>query len=835
MNKLNRKDYIYIGLTILIVLEIFLLITRGVYLFGSSLDWESQHSVLPDYFRTLFYDSKSIFPSFAFNIGNGQNIYNLAYYGLFNPVFCIAYILPFIPMTLYVPIVAIASIIASIILMYKFLLKKGYSSEATFISTLCLALSTSLTFHAHRHIMFMTYMPFLLMGLFGVDKKIESNKSYLLIISVFLIVMTSYYYSITSLLVIGLYSIYRYLSINKKFDIKKFIVFLISIGIPMLIGILMSCILIVPSFFAILNSRESTTTFVNLKDLLIPKMDLTGVVISYYGIGLSPIVIPALVSFLNKKKENRFLFISLLVIILFPIINYVLNATMYIDCKILIPFLPLYILVISEFINNVFKHKIKIKDVFIYSFISLLIFMINYPELILQSLIIFIALFLYLITILISKKNINYFTIVVFLFSFGICLISNLNDTLVIKDFYYKNYDNVKDMINVITSEDKSFYRINNQIGKKTTPNEIYGNIDYYSSTIYSSLSNQKYNNFYYDGINNNIPNRNRALLSASSNILSMMHSNNKYLILDKKQYQGYEEVYANKNVHVYKNEDILPIGYSTSNIMSIKDFNSLSFADKQEALLKYIVVGNNTSKEFNTNIKKINLNIDEELKKQGIKIDEGHYLLKVKSEKKMIKLSLDDQYKDKILFIKFKMNSTQECTIGDQRISINGVVNKLTCSDWKYYNDNREFTYTLSFKDINTIRISVSKGIYDISDIEAYYLDYNDIKDVNKEVSPFIIDREKTKGDFIYGSIDSKEDGYFILTVPYDKGFNIKLDNKEIEYELVDNAYIGFKIDKGNHNIEIEYRSPGRLLGMSMSIIGILSLIGISIYERKK
>ena len=73
MNKLNRKDYIYIGLTILIVLEIFLLITRGVYLFGSSLDWESQHSVLPDYFRTLFYDSKSIFPSFAFNIGNGQN------------------------------------------------------------------------------------------------------------------------------------------------------------------------------------------------------------------------------------------------------------------------------------------------------------------------------------------------------------------------------------------------------------------------------------------------------------------------------------------------------------------------------------------------------------------------------------------------------------------------------------------------------------------------------------------------------------------------------------------------------------------------------------------
>ena len=55
-------------------------------IFGAKVDWLSQHSVLPDYFRQQFYATGKIFPEFAPNLGGGQNIYHFAYYGLYSPL-----------------------------------------------------------------------------------------------------------------------------------------------------------------------------------------------------------------------------------------------------------------------------------------------------------------------------------------------------------------------------------------------------------------------------------------------------------------------------------------------------------------------------------------------------------------------------------------------------------------------------------------------------------------------------------------------------------------------------------------------------------------------------
>ena len=53
---------------------------------GSSMDFLSQHIVFPNYLRELFYSSFKIIPSFMMHIGAGENIFNIAYYGLLNPI-----------------------------------------------------------------------------------------------------------------------------------------------------------------------------------------------------------------------------------------------------------------------------------------------------------------------------------------------------------------------------------------------------------------------------------------------------------------------------------------------------------------------------------------------------------------------------------------------------------------------------------------------------------------------------------------------------------------------------------------------------------------------------
>ena len=46
----------------------------------------------------------------------------------------------------------------------------------------------------------------------GVDRLLKNNKPNLLIISTFLLIMTSYYYSVCGLIVIGIYYLFEYLN-----------------------------------------------------------------------------------------------------------------------------------------------------------------------------------------------------------------------------------------------------------------------------------------------------------------------------------------------------------------------------------------------------------------------------------------------------------------------------------------------------------------------------------------------------------------------------------------------------------------------------------------------
>ena len=98
-----------------------------------------------------------------------------------------------------------------------------------------------------------------------------------------------------------------------------------------------------------------------------------------------------------------------------------------------------------------------------------------------------------------------------------------------------------------------------------------------------------------------------------------------------------------------------------------------------------------------------------------------------------------------------------------------------------------------------------------------------------------WFIDRDKTKGNVIEGSVDVKEDGYFKLSIPYDKGFEVYVDGEKTPYEVVNKSFIGFDISKGSHNIKIVYTSPLFKEGLVISCVGLVLFVGTVIYYRKR
>lgn len=831
MKKIKLRDIIYLIIITLSFVGLILFLTNGVNLYGSTLDWYAEHLAIPEYFRTLFYDTKDLFPDFAANIGAGQNIYNLSYYGLLSPIILISYLLPKVSMNTYLVVSTIVSVLISAYLLYFFLKKKDFSSEVCFLSTLIFVMSAPISFHSHRHIMFINYMPFLILGLYGVDKKFDNNKSWLLTLSTFLMIMTSYYYSIGGLVCLFVYALYRYLDKMNKVTIKSFFQTFFNILIPILVAILCSSIITLPTLATLLNNRADSNVTIALKDLLIPNINTKTLLYYSYGIGLCSIVIPAIINIFKKNKANITLGIILTILVVFNIFNYILNGTMYIDSKSLIPFLPLYVYVIAIFINDIFNKKLNYKVLIpVLIVVSILIFLNKYSY---ERY--FGEIILLIITIILfnkfNKKAIILIPLSIFIIAN--CYIMNTSDELVLKLTAEENEQLLKDSISSITEHDDNKYRISNDLNVTEYPNRIFDNINYYNGTIYSSVSNQIYNKLYYDTLSNNIPARNRALTVTTPNLLSLMLMGNKYVISRSKPLQGYELISSNKGLNIYKNENVLPYGFATSNVMSYEDFDKLSDQVKQEALLNVIVADTETKNNFVTSTNKIDLDFSTILENENVTVeDDGSISINAKDGLK-ISYDLPEKYHNKILFIRFKMNNIEQNK--DMVIRINNVKNKVTASSWKYYNENEVFDYILASQDQTKLTFHFSEGYFNISDIETYALDYAYIEKCSQLVNKLVIDNEETKGDKIKGTVNAVADGYFMFTIPYDTGFEIKVDNKPVTYEKVDNGFIGFKISEGKHDIEVEYKAPAKEISLYISAFGVIAFIVITFIESKR
>ncbi len=825
MDKNRKKDLINKIILVLFFLGVVLFLTRFKFLYGSELDWETQHWTFAEYFRRLFYKTYDLFPSFAFNIGAGENIYNFSYYGFLNPIILIAYFLPFVKMLDYVMLSSIIGVIVSVLLFYKWLDNKGYSSFITFLCSFIFLLSGPLILHSHRHIMFVNYMPFLIMGLMSIDNYFKKGVRWPLILSVFLIIMTSYYFSIPSLMVLVIYGIYEWLK-QDRVTVKDFFKDGFKFLVPIIIGIILASIILLPTFYTLFVGRSSNTVSINYKELLIPNIHLDYLLYGSYSMGLTAIAVVAVIyGFLSKKRENIFLALIISLICLFPILGYVLNGFLYINAKVFIPFVPLVVYLIGVFLKDLLEDKVEIKKlVLVIGIFSLLVYISSYNNFLsylIDVLVVVLMVLLYyfkkfkwglfgttLLTSVIVMLNLN--------LSDGLMSIENYN--YIFNDKIDKLYQNIND---------DNIYRSSNLVDTLVTSNKTYDN--YYGTSTYSSGYNSYYKEFFTDTFGNPISHRNHLILSQINNPLWDSYMGVKYIVNDKEM--NYKKVLTLGDYSLYQNEVVYPLGYVRNQVMSKKEFDSLEYPYNIEALMKYTIVDEEIPKtNFVRTTKEIKLDLDN-IPNISYELEDGHYKFKLKEDQNF-NIPIEDDLTDKVLLIRFKMNYEESCKNGDTVVTINDVKNTLTCRSWKYKNENDTFDYAIL--NPRSLDIKIKKGRYDISYITTYILDYKELKDIVGDLDTFIFNKSKTKGDKIAGNINVRHDGYFSLSIPYDTGFKIYVDGKKVSYELVNEAFIGFKINKGKHDIKIVYSSPLRNISLGLSSIGLLLFIVVIVLDKR-
>lgn len=794
-------------------------------IFGSDLDWVNQHSVLPDYFRQRFYDTGQLFPDIAWNLGAGQNIYNFSYYGLFNPIIWISYLLPFVPMSLYIQITSILSYGASVVIFYCWL-KKKWDDRITLACTFLFLLAAPLVYHSYNQLMFVNYMPFLCAAFLGVDKYVEEKKKALLLCGVCGMILTSFFFSIGGLLALGIYGASKF---TEK-GIKEFFKNSVSLAGVLLHGVLFCGILLIPTAFVLFGRGGSGSQ----AEMAVSLFTVQPMRFLYtpHGVGLSALALIALFDDMicRRKWQEKFLSVSLFLIFTVPLVGYVLNGGLYDKGKVFIPFLPLMCMEVAKYIDRIKKRESTFRDILPYLITAIFLIAGKTFWALLDC---GVMLLCFLIRKRFSAFPLAVWVSCVILFCSG-WTINKGSDHIIPKEDYEKILDrDTKAEVEEILGKDAGWYRMEEQQGGKKELQDINRIEDSRQliTSVYSSAYNEEYDKFRRETFDINQHFRNNMMQAVSDNPLFLQLMGVKYVI-GKHPLAGYELLEEGKNGNLYVNSHVAPIGYVTNEVVAEKNYQTLDFPANQTAFLWKAVAESAQSEEDFPTMNTYPLEIPE--------INEGENQIKrtsfgwsfsLSTEKKVSIPIKDIPMTEDLLSVKFQVKNKKD---KDMYIRLCGQTNRLTAKSHEYANHNESFAYTVTLNQENqTADFIFGPGEYEISNLEAFTGNLSELSNEKLYETPLKL--EKTEGDTLICSVNNKEAGYLITSIPYDEGFEIHINGEKTSVEKVNTAFVGAKVPKGKCTIEISYKAEGKTLGFLCTGAGILLLFGYKIRCNKK
>ena len=854
-------------------------------IFGAKVDWISQHSVIPELFRQQFYDTGNFFPDFTLQAGGGQNIYNFAYYGLYSPAILLSYLFPFVSMSDYIMAVSVGSLALSVMLLHYWLSCRGFNRKICFGVSLLFLLAGPMIVQSYSQIMFVNYMPWLLLSFLGADRYLDFAKIIreeaklhpvgegvrahtILIIGVWGMILTSFYFSIGGMLALAVYGLCRYIKMEEKTEgvakvtvwrdfIKAAAGYVFSMGI----SVLLSGILLVPTAYSLIQGNHIQSGY-TWKDLLFPKMPVEELFCQPYGVGLTTLLLTVLLTGLFYRKwQERLLSQISLVLLVIPAFAWILNGGLYIRGKVWIPFLPLFCYMIAIYIKKQTEKQVNVK-ISAAAYLVTLLFVwhtdTKYSFILLaegSALLVFYLAFCYL-AVCRKKKGQELWLLVPSVCFLAVFLtVCMPNKTRVLEPEFYKtvtnrSYSRLEQKIEKKMTKangDSGMYRIEevgNSRFKAADLNRIRGRKQYLSS-IYSSAYSTEYQNFRKDTFGVEQPFRNLMMQSVSENPEFRFLMGVRY-ILSEKNVPGYRMIMQDGKVAVYENKEVLPMAYVTDQTISDREYDSLKYPYNQTVFEKAVVVQgeeaqavqsiksegikdrqihNVTAQNVKAGTKEVqNVTIGDKKKDDIEKLNISGSFWKIRTRKQTQKeITFGRKAKEgEVLYVRFQVKN-HRCG-KDVAAWLNGVRNKLTAKTHIYYNGNTMFTYAVALnKGEEKAKLLLDSGDYDVKNVEAY------VGQTKQTFSyhTFQTDWKRTKGNRIEGTVKGMADGYFVTSVPYDKGFTVKADGHTVKTEKVNKAFLGFRIGAGTHRVKITYHAPGKRAGMLVSFAGIFLFAG--------
>lgn len=870
---------------------LFLLQNTSHTIAGSQIDWISQHTVLAEYFRQRFYSTHEFFPQFASELGGGQNIYNFAYYGLYSPLVLLSYAFPFLSMEVWFQIMGILTHTADGVLCFFWLnrhLKKPYS----ICGAMVLMCSSAVVYHTYAQVMFVDYLPFLLLMLIGVDTCRKTKGKVLLIIGAMVTVLTSFYFAPAAFTAVGIYVLCgtKIESTGKGTGRLKSVLLFLKDCLwqlfPVFYGIVLSAFYLCPVLCTLAGGRSGGKD-IQAADLFVPDVMVGKYLYKPYGLGMTAIAVMAVCMWIIRGrkigKERWKLAPLLAVIFLLPVFPWLLNGGLYARSKAFLPFLPLVCFLTASFLetlsdqNQIFSGK-QLLTCFAAAGAVLLYGAVGSSGE--EQLLLVLDLVMIGVGLLFTGTGLSSLfmsrgrqvkskwldrpdgltailtLMMVLAVSIGTAVLSR--DTHTERALIQELHDpGVRIAAETILSEESYAVRMEvrgDREYEKANQNRIL-TAGQNLTTCYSSVENPWYTRFR-QAIGLEKSTRNRLMLDAQRNPLFLRFMGVKYLIggdcpegwtevsLSGEAENQKEKVSAGGQPRVYRQEKAAPLFYLTAQTMGEKAFQNLTWQEKQIGLLEYAIVPEQKeSSQEKAGMENAGKDAEASLSECGVTFagtessdktvsytEAGKLRIRLKKAAAGRIFMERETQKGEYLFLSFRVKNNQSGK--DVSVTVNGTKNKLSSIHTDYATGDDTFHYVFALPE-GTKELSViyGSGDYELEDISCLTGSVDENRNRSLYQNPVQL-TQSSSGNGYEGLVQADDSGWLVTSLPYDENFHITVDGKEIQPERVNTAFLGVCIQEGNHQVKIWYESAGSQAGLLLSGVAVV-VGGIGIFLR--
>ena len=870
-NEKLKKNIIYIMafiLPIIIVASIFLLRKIGINSDRTILcsDMFSQYIGYFGKFRDILNGDGSIF--YAFNKSIGGNTIGLFAYYLGSPLNLIFILFPKellanVILIIYLIKIGICSLTLAIYInnVYR---KNDYS---VLIFSLCYGLmSYNIVFH--MNVMWIDGVMLLPLIALGIENIINNNKYKLYISSLFLAIISNYYIAYMICIFSVLYFIYKgiiYKNINGK-NILGFI------GSSLITGGL-SGYLLIPVVLSLMTGKASLkdlgdgiyiteSIFSTLSKTIIGSYDynqiLSGPANIFCGIIITVLLI---LYFANKKIDLRakllsaiFIFILFLsfTINIFTLLWHGFNYPVGFEYRNSFLFCFLIITLAYEAWINI--DNIKVRDIFISMFICVasyvMILLQRYSNISIKKIaisflfiLIYGGIFILFRKLTLRRRFINLLCIVMVICELSLNIYLIVIDNIYISKNYVKKYiEDLSPIVEDIKKDNNNFYRtemtFNNTLNDSMLLN--FNGVTHSSSANERNVMNLVSRLGYKTAATCEIYNQGSTIpVDSILGIRKLISAKNPeiYSCYDHLENQYYNIIKDYGDYVVYENQYALPIAFMVNDSLETLQQDNIDNLFDYTGSIFDLMVNEETNLYNKLEVTDIKLN-NIELTKEA----EENIYKKIDSEKDA---SIDITIKSKdnnpvYLFLKSDMyedaidnNIVSRIGGGAVEVSSSGGVEYAQFTGLGY---NIQFIGSYNDREEIKVTIKLARDMTTIKEVQVYSCDIDKFKGVYENLSSNTIENTEYKDGYVKGDVTVTADKTLLYTsIPYDEGWTLKVDGKDCEYIKILNGFIGVELEEGQHNIEFKYKLPGFKVGLSISIISLIALGCIGIYNYKK